>query len=74
MKKRIIYEMPVYCGRTKVWRVLNLSSLTVYSGDYEDREAAFLSIRDGEERCGDAIIKAIHEPSEIKEIVVYLYY
>lgn len=41
---KIIYECPVYCGRLKEWRVLNLSSGTVYSVGYKTFEEASDSI------------------------------
>jgi hypothetical protein len=49
---KFIYETVVYCGRTKVWRVLNLNTGTVYSLDYEEKQQAIDSIEDGKERAG----------------------
>lgn len=53
-----IYETAVYCGRTKVWRVLNLNTGTVYSVEYESRSLALASIEDGTVR-GSAVVKCL---------------
>lgn len=50
--ERYIYEMAVYCGAMKVWRVLNLNTGTIYSVDHETRELAEASIEDGKPRAG----------------------
>jgi hypothetical protein len=44
-KREIIYEMPVYCGAMKVWRVLNLHSGTIYSMNFPTFEKASKSIK-----------------------------
>ncbi len=41
----VVYEMPIYCGRTKVWRVLNLNTGTIYSMDFPTIEKAIKSIK-----------------------------
>ena len=51
----MIYEVVVYCGATKVFRVLNLSTGTVYSCDYDTFDEAFASIKDGEIRSGKVV-------------------
>lgn len=53
-----IYELPVYDGRTKVYRVLNLSTGTVYSPSYETLTEAIASIEAGQRR-GDGIVVAV---------------
>lgn len=58
MKTKFIYEMPVYCGRQKEWRVLNLNTGTVYSISYETEEEAANSIKNGEKR-GDHSVFAL---------------
>lgn len=50
-----IYETAIYCGRSKVWRVLNLSTGTIYSADFESKEEAEASIEDGKERSGRVV-------------------
>lgn len=45
-----IYEMPIYDGALKNWRVLNLMSGTFYSNNYENFEDAYNSIINGEKR------------------------
>lgn len=42
-----IYECPVYDGRTKEWRILNLNSGTVYSSEFNTEEEASLAINEG---------------------------
>lgn len=56
--KRIIYEMPVYCGRLKEWRVLNLTTGTVYSNAYESESEAASKIQHLEAR-GDATVQRV---------------
>lgn len=51
----MIYELVVYCGSTKVFRVLNLSSGTVYSNTYNTFDEASASIEDGEVRAGKLV-------------------
>lgn len=56
--KKFIYEMAVYCGRTKVWRVLNINTGTVYSSEFGTIGEANASIEDGEPRAG-LIVKRV---------------
>lgn len=58
MPDKFIYETVVYCGRTKVFRVLNLNTGTVYCLEYETLEEAEATIEDGVERAG-CIVKYI---------------
>lgn len=51
----MIYELVVYCGSTKVFRVLNLATGTVYSNTYDTFEEASASIEDGETRSGKVV-------------------
>ena len=53
-----IYETVVYCGRTKIWRVLNLNTMSIYSMDYETEQEAIDSIEDGKQRS-DKTVKYI---------------
>lgn len=41
---KIIYECPVYCGRLKEWRVLNVNAGTVYTRGFETFKEASNSI------------------------------
>ena len=54
----MIYEMPVYCGKLKEWRILNLLTGTVYSSDFPSEDAAFNAIEDGQVRA-EYTVKAI---------------
>lgn len=54
----MIFELVVYDGSQKVFRVLNLNTGTVYSCEHESYGAAFTSIDDGAERAGN-IVKAV---------------
>lgn len=44
--------MVVYDGAMKVWRVLNLTTGTVYSSEHDTKELAEASIEDGQKRAG----------------------
>ena len=59
MRMKRIYEVPVYCGSQKVWRILNLNTGTIYSMDYDTEEQAFANIEEGEQR-GDHIVRGLH--------------
>jgi hypothetical protein len=48
----VIVETVVYDGSEKVWRVLNVSTGTVYAGVHPSRESAERSIEEGELRAG----------------------
>lgn len=48
----MIHELVVYDGATKVFRILNLYSGTVYSSEYETLELAKAAIDHGEKRAG----------------------
>lgn len=47
-----ICETVVYCERTWMWHVFNLSSGTVSAKGWESYDAAWQSIKDGEMRAG----------------------
>jgi len=47
-----IYEMPIYDGALKNWRVLNCHTGTFYSTEFETLEQALKSIKTGEDRSG----------------------
>ena len=51
-----IYEMPVYCGRLKEWRILNLNTGTIYSMSYETEENAKKDISVGEIRGNRPVV------------------
>lgn len=51
----MIYELVVYCGSTKVFRVLNLFTGTVYSNTYDTFDEASASIEDGVIRAGKVV-------------------
>lgn len=53
--KEPIYEVAVYCGRLKEWRVLNLTTGTVYSLEHSSLEEANAGIEDGEIRVGRVV-------------------
>jgi hypothetical protein len=55
MPDQFIYETIVYCGRTKVHRILNLNTGTLYSSEYDNELDARLDIKDGEVRCGKTV-------------------
>ncbi len=50
-----IWEVPVYCGARKVWRVLNLSTGTVYNYDDETQAEAIASIEEGAMRAAKIV-------------------
>ena len=50
-----IYETPVYDGRTKVWRILNLNSGSVYSTEYPSQVDALNIIEGGTVRAGAVV-------------------
>jgi hypothetical protein len=62
-----IYECPVYCGRLKEWRVLNLSTGTVYTTAYENFEEASDSIENGKKRAGKTV-KRVTVPALAKAL------
>lgn len=51
----MIIETVVYCGRLKVFRVLNLNTGTVYSVDYDTHLLAQDSIEHGSIRDGQVV-------------------
>lgn len=51
-----IIEAVVYDGAIKVWRVLNVLTGTVYSTQYDTKEDARASIKDGEIRSGKTVV------------------
>ena len=64
---KFIYEIPVYCGSQKHWRVLNLNSGTVYSSNYQTEQEAIASIEAGSERSGKTVV-ALSVP-EVRRIL-----
>ena len=67
MKTKFTYEMPVFCGRQKEWRVLNLNTGTVYSTSYETEKEAINSIKIGEERAGGKVVAL--ELFDVREVL-----
>lgn len=53
-----IFEIPVYDGSQKVWRVLNITSGTVYSPEYETEDEANAAIEDGTKRAGSFVVRS----------------
>jgi len=47
MNQEYIYEVPVYDGCYKCWRILNLSTGSLYTTEYETEEKAAENIEDG---------------------------
>jgi hypothetical protein len=52
-----IYETVVYCGRMKEYRILNLTTGSIYSMSYEDSGSAFKDINDEEMRFGKRVTR-----------------
>lgn len=59
MPLNYIYEMPVYDGRIKDWRILNITTGTVYSSSFPTHDAAYFAIEADAERAG-AIVQRIN--------------
>lgn len=55
---RYIYELPVYDGALKNWRILNLNTGTFYSMSYPSEAQAGAEIKDGAMR-GHQTVKRI---------------
>lgn len=53
----MIYEMPIYDGGLKVWRVLNLQTGTFYCLEYKTEALALASIKQGELRDGKTVCR-----------------
>ena len=53
-----IYETAVYCGRTKVWRILNLNTGTIYVEEFKTNALALAAIEDGTVR-GASVVQMI---------------
>lgn len=66
-----IYEMPVYDGRLKEWRVLNILTGSIYSGHYDNMNDAYKSINEGELRT-NRLVKAV-TLAEVKALIDYEY-
>ena len=62
-----IYEVPIFDGALKNWRVLNLNTGTFYFLNYDSEEDAASSIEDGEIRLGRVVKRLSRE-----EILDYL--
>lgn len=56
--KNFIYEIIVFDGQTKDWRVLNLNTGTIYTTGHKSYELALSAIRINEKR-GDFIVKHV---------------
>jgi len=56
-----IYEIAIFDGGLKNWRVLNLSTLTFYCLDYDTKEEAEAAIEAGEVRCGEIVTAVSHQ-------------
>lgn len=62
-----IHEVPVYDGRYKVWRVLNVTTGTVYSEEHQSEYLASQSIEAGQPRNGHVVLR--HALSEINGLL-----
>jgi hypothetical protein len=62
--EKIIYEMPIFCGRLKEWRVLNLNTGTVYPSSFEFYQQAADSIEDRKVR-GEYLVQKVENLSVI---------
>jgi hypothetical protein len=65
--KKFIYEMVIYDGGMKNWRVLNLNSGSFYCTSYDSEQKARDSIEEGEERAG-RIVRRI-ELQRVQELL-----
>lgn len=61
MEKRHVFEVTVYDGRLKEWRVLNLKTGTIYSIPFESEGKADASIEHGQERAGCVVVRTTLE-------------
>lgn len=61
----VILEMAVYCGRLKVWRILNINTGTIYSVDYPEKEQAEAAIEHGTLRS-DAVVVRVTKDQMLK--------
>jgi hypothetical protein len=52
---KFIYETIVYDGRDKSFRILNVSTGTVYSTEFKTLEEAVAAVDDGKERAGKTV-------------------
>jgi hypothetical protein len=52
---KFIYETAIYDGRDKNWRILNLSTGSVYSSSFPNEQDALDAIEDGENRDGHIV-------------------
>lgn len=57
-KRKMIFETVVYCGAMKVFRVLNLSTGSIYSSDFATEDEANEAIEDGAIR-GESLVKCV---------------
>jgi hypothetical protein len=66
-----IFEVPVFDGATKAWRVLNLSTGTVYSNGHESLGGAQRAIRAESERDGRPV--RFLTIGDVRDAVVEMY-
>lgn len=54
---KFIYEMPVFDGGTKVWKILNLTTGSIYSKDYKTEQLASDAIEHGQNRANATVCR-----------------
>jgi hypothetical protein len=54
---KFIFEMAIYCGRMKEWRILNITTGSVYSMSYDTEADASKNIEDGKVRAGCRVVR-----------------
>jgi hypothetical protein len=73
--KGVIVEVAVYDGRYKTWRILNVTTGSVYASDFATKDVANTAIEHGTERAGYVVrritlgqIQAIFDGAPSREI------
>jgi hypothetical protein len=61
----MIFEMVVYCGALKEWRILNITTGSLYSMSYGSQEEAEAGIKSGENRANKG-----EKPEIVKRICI----
>lgn len=61
----MIFEMVVYCGALKEWRILNITTGSLYSMSYETQAEAEAGIKSGENRANEG-----EKPKIVKRVCI----